>query len=72
MKRKKKVYNPNRCQHRIVAQFEDAFGNKVSLLAHHAFKWSILRDVDGRMIMTMMPREEARREYKRLKKLEQL
>jgi len=66
---RKKKYDPNRCQHRIIAQFEDAFGNKVSLLAHHAFKWAIYKDVDGRMIMTTMPREEAKREYKKLARL---
>jgi hypothetical protein len=69
MARKKKVYDPKKCQHRIVAQFEDCFGNKVSLLAHHAFKWSICKDANGCVSMTLMPRKEARREYERLKKL---
>ena len=69
MARKKKVYDPNKCQHRIIAQFEDCFGNKISLLAHHAFKWSIHQDVNGHVIMTMLPRKAARREYNRLKKL---
>lgn len=65
---KKKKYDPRRCQHRVVAKFEDVFGNKIALLAHHAFQWGIYKDVDGRIVILHMPREEARREYKRLEK----
>ena len=63
-----KRYNPKNCQHRVIAQFEDAFGTKIALLAHHAFTWSIYKDIDGRIETLQLPRKEARREYKRLEK----
>jgi hypothetical protein len=69
MKNRNKKYDPLKCQRRIIAQCEDAFGNKIALLAHHAFSWTIYKDVDGRMVITSMPREEARKEYKRLERL---
>ena len=64
--KRRKKYDPNHCHHRVIAQFEDAFGNKIALLAHHAFKWCIYKDVDGRIIIVQASREEAKREYKRL------
>lgn len=63
---RKKKYHPNNCQHRVIATLEDSFGNKIALLAHHAFKWCIYKDVDGRIVITQASREEAKREYKRL------
>ena len=68
-KRKKKVYNPLQCQHRIVAEIKDCYGNYIALLAHHAFKWSIAKKIDGEISITMMPRVKARQEYEKLKKL---
>lgn len=65
MRRKK--YNPKNCQQKVVAQFTDTYGNTIGLLSHHAFKWCILKDIDGRIIITQMSRKEAKREYERLK-----
>ena len=61
--------DPNKSQHRIVAQFEDNFGNKVALLAHRNFKWKIAVKIDGAITITSAPREVAKKEYKRLKKI---
>lgn len=67
MTNKKKKYDPKRCQHRIIASFTDVYGNKIALMAHHAFSWSIYEDEKGVIKITQMPREKARKEYKRLK-----
>ena len=67
MTNKKKKYDPRRCQHRIIASFTDVYGNKIALMGHHAFNWSIYKDENGRIAITQMPREKARKEYERLK-----
>lgn len=69
MNKKKHNYNPKTCQRRIVAEFTDNFGNHIALLAHHAFNWGVYKDEKGRITITQMPREKARQEYRRLKRL---
>ena len=68
MARKRKL-DPNKSQHRIVAQFEDSLGNKIALLAHQGFKWKIYCNISGEITITETPREQAKKEYKRLKKI---
>jgi len=63
--KQKKIYDPKKCQHRIIAEFSDMYGNRIALLAHHAFNWSIYEDENGHISITQMPREKARREYKK-------
>jgi hypothetical protein len=66
---RKKTYHKNRCNRRIIAQFDGANGEHVTLFAHHAFSWYIMRSVGGETSVLLLPREEARKEYKRLKKV---
>lgn len=66
MSKKKNQSNSDNHQRTIVAQFEDVFGNKIALFAHHGYKWHIYKDIDGRIVIMQMPRNEARQEYKKL------
>lgn len=66
---RRKKYDPSKCGRRIIAQFENKCGNKIALFAHHAFHWHVYTDIDGRIEMIGMPREKARQEYDRLKRL---
>lgn len=68
MSRKRK-YNPLKCGRRIIAQYENESGDKIALFAHHAFHWHVYTDIDGRIEMIGMPREKARQEYDRLKRI---
>lgn len=69
MEKKKRKYNPNNCGRRIIAEFTDKFGTHIVLMAHHAFNWAIYKDIDGRIEIMQLPREKARKEYKRLEKI---
>lgn len=56
-------------QNKIVAQFEDAHGNKVALFAHRNFQWSVYSDIDGFVATLQGDRVITRREYNRLHKI---
>ena len=64
-----KKYNPKRCQRVLVAQIEDKLGNRVALFKHHAFEWTVIKEIDGTLKAVCLPREKAKAEYKKLKKL---
>jgi hypothetical protein len=63
-----KTYDPRKCQRRVIATVENAVGDRITLLAHHAFDWAIVIQRDGNTTITMMPREKARKEYKKRSK----
>ena len=61
----KRTFNPNKCQHQIVALLQTRTGDSIALLKHHAFDWGIMVQTKGKISITMMPREKARKEYKK-------
>lgn len=63
-----KKYNPRKCQRIVAATFKDAYGNTTSLFKHHSFDWAIAQDKDGKMTITMLPREEAKKKFHKLKR----
>lgn len=63
-----KRFNRNNCESKLRAVIEDRFGNKISLFGTHAFEWSIVKEENGRVIVTTYPKGSiARAEFAKLK-----
>lgn len=50
-----KKYNRKNCDSKLRAVVEDRFGNKISLFGTHAFEWSIVKEENGRIVITTYP-----------------
>lgn len=67
-KRNKHTFHQERCVSSIRAVITDGCGNRVTLTGKHAFKWSIVREGNGKIVITTFPnRELATKEFERYK-----
>lgn len=63
-----KRFNRKNCESKLRAVIEDRFGNKISLFGTHAFEWSIVKEENGRVVITTYPNGSiARAEFAKLK-----
>ena len=68
--RKKHQFHRENCANTIRETFKDMFDRTIVLAGKHAFEWSIMVCDHGVVTrVTFSCREDARREYTRLKKL---
>lgn len=67
-KRNKHTFHQEKCISSVRAVIKDSCGNRISLVGKHAFQWSIVRESDGRIIITTFPnRKLATKEFERYK-----
>lgn len=63
---RKHTFHKEKCCSKVRATIEDIHGNKISLMGQHAFEWSIVKEADGRIIVTSFPnRKQAVKEFKK-------
>ncbi len=49
-------------------KYKDIHGNKIILMGQHAFEWSIVKEADGKIVITSFPnRTLAQQEFNKLK-----
>lgn len=64
----KKQYNKEKCRQKVRAIIKDKYGNTIILMGKHAFNWEIVKETNGRIIITSYPsRIEALKALRTLK-----
>lgn len=65
---RKHTFHREKCCSKIRAIIKDIHGNKIILMGQHAFEWSIVKEADGKIVITSFPnRILAQQEFNKLK-----
>lgn len=64
-----RTYHKENCSSCVRAVITDKAGNRITLMGQHAFNWSIVKEKDGKIIITSFPnRVEATKEFNKYRR----
>lgn len=55
----KRTYHSVNCDNRLRATLTTRYGDTISIFGKHAFSYSIVKEVDGRVVITSFPNRKA-------------
>nr|DAG83971.1 MAG TPA: hypothetical protein [Caudoviricetes sp.] len=65
---RKHTFHREKCCSKVRAIIKDTHENKIILIGQHAFEWSIVKEADGKIVITSFPnRILAQQEFNKLK-----